>query len=169
MTALQSHNEQTHREPIWIKHFITDAIKCVTVALQGLEYSGWSSVVFGRFLTIFRSLRTFGLSLKTFGRLQVVFLSVSIQIKATDQYILVVLVLGMLYKVVLPVKSVDEILKCDHSNESYWAVLACGLFITLFKAVPSVCAWSPQVWPFKWKLLGSSFVWYCLLCFVRSL
>jgi len=32
----------------------------------------------------------------------------------------------MLYKVVLIFESVDEILKCDHSNESYWAVLSCG-------------------------------------------
>ena len=32
----------------------------------------------------------------------------------------------MLYKVVLTFESVDEILKCDHSNESYWAVLSCG-------------------------------------------
>ena len=23
-------------------------------------------------------------------------------------------------------KSVDKILKCDHSNENYWAVLSCG-------------------------------------------
>ena len=32
----------------------------------------------------------------------------------------------MLYKVVLTFEFVDEILKCDHSNESYWAVLSCG-------------------------------------------
>ena len=31
----------------------------------------------------------------------------------------------MLYKVVLTCESVDEILKCDHSNESYGAVLSC--------------------------------------------
>ena len=30
-----------------------------------------------------------------------------------------VLLLIMLYKVVLTFESVDEILKCDHSNESY--------------------------------------------------
>ena len=29
-----------------------------------------------------------------------------------------------LHKVVLTFESVDEILKCDHSNESYWAVLS---------------------------------------------
>jgi len=29
-------------------------------------------------------------------------------------------------KVVLTSESVDEILKCDHSNESHWAVLSCG-------------------------------------------
>ena len=32
----------------------------------------------------------------------------------------------MLYKGVLSFESVDEILKCDHSNESYRAVLSCG-------------------------------------------
>ena len=32
----------------------------------------------------------------------------------------------MLYKMVLSFESVDEILKCDHSNESYQAVLSCG-------------------------------------------
>ena len=45
-------------------------------------------------------------------------LSVTIQVKATEQYFLVVLFI-MLYKVVLTFESVDEILKCDHSNESY--------------------------------------------------
>ena len=32
----------------------------------------------------------------------------------------------MLYKVVLTFKSVDDTLVCNHSNESYWAVLSCG-------------------------------------------
>ena len=43
---------------------------------------------------------------------------VTIQLKATEQYFSVVLFI-MLYKVVLTFESVDEILKCDHSNESY--------------------------------------------------
>ena len=38
--------------------------------------------------------------------------------KAIEQYFSVVLFI-MLYKVVLTFESVDEILKCDHSNESY--------------------------------------------------
>ena len=50
---------------------------------------------------------------------------VTIQMKATEQYFLVVL-LVKLYKVVLTFESVDEILWCNHSNESYWAVLSCG-------------------------------------------
>ena len=42
----------------------------------------------------------------------------------------------MLYKVVLTFESVDEILKwCDHSNESYWAVLSCGAVIMQYKVV----------------------------------
>ena len=43
---------------------------------------------------------------------------VTIQMKATEQYFPVVLFI-MLYKVVLTFESVDEILWCDHSNESY--------------------------------------------------
>ena len=46
--------------------------------------------------------------------------------KATEQFFSVVLFI-MLYKVVLTFESVDEILKCNHSNESYWAVLICGI------------------------------------------
>ena len=46
--------------------------------------------------------------------------------KATEQLVPVVLFI-MLYKVVLTFESVDEILKCDHSNESYRAVLSCGI------------------------------------------
>ena len=45
-------------------------------------------------------------------------LSVANQMKATEQYFPVVLFI-MLYKVVLTFESVNEILKCDHSNESY--------------------------------------------------
>ena len=43
---------------------------------------------------------------------------VTIQMKATEQYFPVVLFIT-LYKVVLTFESVDEILWCDHSNESY--------------------------------------------------
>ena len=41
-----------------------------------------------------------------------------IQMKATERYFSVVLFI-MLYKVVQTFKSVDEILRCNHSNESY--------------------------------------------------
>ena len=51
--------------------------------------------------------------------------SVTIQMKATDQYFPVVLFI-MLYNVVLTFESVDEILKRDYSDESYWPVLSCG-------------------------------------------
>ena len=49
--------------------------------------------------------------------------SVTIQMKATEQYFPVVLKIK-LYKVVLPFESVDEILQRDHSKESYRAVLS---------------------------------------------
>ena len=45
-------------------------------------------------------------------------LGVTIQMKATEQYSTVVLFI-MLYKVVLTFESVDEILRCNNSNESY--------------------------------------------------
>ena len=51
---------------------------------------------------------------------------VTIQMKATEQYSPVVLFI-MLYKVVLTFESVDEILWCDHSNETFQAVLSHGI------------------------------------------
>ena len=73
----------------------------------------------------------------------------------------------MLYKVVLTFESVDEILKCDHSNESYcesWAVLSCGAVYYALQGGSTfgVGGWNPEVWPFKWKLLSSTFLWCCL-------
>ena len=51
--------------------------------------------------------------------------------KATEQYFHVVLFI-MVYKAVLTFQSVDETLVCDHSIESYWAVLSWG---TVYYAV----------------------------------
>ena len=39
------------------------------------------------------------------------------------------------YKLVFTFESVDEIPKCDHSNESYRAVLSCSTVIRLYKVV----------------------------------
>ena len=64
---------------------------------------------------------------------------VTIQMKATEQYFPVVLFI-MLYKMVLNFESADEILWCDHSNESYWAVLSCG---TVYYAVQDVLTFGP--------------------------
>ena len=50
-------------------------------------------------------------------------LSATIQMKATEQYFPVVLFI-MLYKVVLSFESMDEIIKCNHSNESCCTVLS---------------------------------------------
>ena len=49
-------------------------------------------------------------------------LTETIQMKTTEQYFPVVLS-TIQYKVVLTFESVDEILKCYHSNESYRLVL----------------------------------------------
>ena len=54
---------------------------------------------------------------------------------------------------------------CDHSNESYGAVLSCG---TVFYAVQggskfSFCGRNPTV-----IIQILSFMWYCLLCWKKS-
>ena len=78
------------------------------------------------------------------------FWNVTIQRKATKQYFAVVLFI-ILCKVVLTFESVDEILKCGHSNESYWAVLSCGAvrYAVQGGSYFWVCGWNPKVWPFK--------------------
>ena len=88
--------------------------------------------------------------------------SVTIQMKTTEQYFPVVLFI-MLYKVVLTFESVDEILWCDHSNESSWAVLSCGTVYYVVQGGSNVwvCGWNLKVWLFKWKLLSSTLLWYC--------
>ena len=74
--------------------------------------------------------------------------TVTIQMKATDQYFPVVLFI-MLHMVILT-ESVDEILKCDHSNESYWAVRSCGAVYYAVQGYSNwVCGWNAKVWPFK--------------------
>ena len=92
----------------------------------------------------------------------------AIQMKAIEQCFHVVLFI-MLYKVVLTFKSLDETLVCDHLYQSYWAVLSCG---TVYYAVQGgsnfhLYRLNPSVWPFKWKLLSSTFMWYCWLCCTR--
>ena len=79
-------------------------------------------------------------------------LKLTIQMKASEQYFPVVLFL-MLYEVVLAFDSVEEIVKCDHSNESYWGVLSCSAFYYAVQGGSNfwVCVWNPKVWPFKMK------------------
>ena len=91
-----------------------------------------------------------------------------IQMKATEQYIPMVLFI-ILYKMVLTFKSWDEILKCNQSNESYSAILSCGAVYYIVQGGSNfwVCRWNPAVWPFKQKLLSSSFFWCCLLWCTR--
>ena len=62
------------------------------------------------FIMLYKVVLTLSLWMKSY--------SVTIQMKATEQYFPVVLFI-MLYKVVLKFESVNEILKCKHSSESY--------------------------------------------------
>ena len=84
--------------------------------------------------------------------------------KAIENYFHAVLFV-LLYKEVLTFESVDETLAFSHSNESYWELLSWG---TVYYAVQDgssfqVCGWIPSVYPFKWKLLSSTFMWYLLI------
>ena len=77
--------------------------------------------------------------------------------KATEQYFPVVLFI-VLCKVVLLFESVDEILKCDHSNESYWAVLSCGaVYYAVQGGSITFESRNPTVWSHKWKVMSSTF------------
>ena len=73
---------------------------------------------------------------------------VTIQMKATEQYFPVVLFI-MLYKVVLTFESVDEILWCNHSNETSSAVLSHGTIYLVCCSNFRVCGSNPMVKPFK--------------------
>ena len=76
--------------------------------------------------------------------------SVTIWTKATEQYFPVVLFI-MLYKVVLTFESVDEILWCDHSIESYSlrAVLSrISSVIVVYAAQSGSNFWICNVWSF---------------------
>ena len=69
----------------------------------------------------------------------------TIQMKATEQFFPPMLFI-MRYKLVLTFEFVDEILKCDHSNKSYWAVLSCGAVYYTVQGDSNflVCGWNPS-------------------------
>ena len=92
---------------------------------------------------------------------------VTIKMKASKQYFPVVLFI-MLYKVVLTFESVDEILWCDHSNETSSAVLSHGTIYLVCSSNFWVCGWNPMVLPFKWNLFSSTFTWYYLFSMYSS-
>jgi len=60
--------------------------------------------------------------------------------KATEQYFPVVLFI-MLHKVVPSFEAEDEILKCDHSYESYRAVLSCGAVSYAVQRIQTLSPW----------------------------
>ena len=61
--------------------------------------------------------------------------------KASDSTILWYFFI-MLYKLVLTSESVDEIRKCNHSSESYWAVLSCNTVYFTHKADLADLGWN---------------------------
>ena len=72
----------------------------------------------------------------------------------------------ILYKVVLTSEFLNEIPRCGYSNDSYREVLRYG---AVYHAVQggSNCVRNTVVRQFRWKLLNSNFLWYCLLCCAR--
>ena len=77
--------------------------------------------------------------------------------KPSEQYFPVLLFI-MLHKVVLTFEYVDEILKCDHSNDGYWAVLSCGANFW-------GCGWNDRLYP----LLAVVFVWCYLFSVLKKI
>ena len=71
----------------------------------------------------------------------------------------------MLYKVILTSKKVGKSYSVTiqmKATEQYFPVV----LFTVYYAVQGgsnfwVCEWNPKVWPFKWKLLSSTFLWHC--------
>ena len=82
------------------------------------------------------------------------------------------LILGVAIKTVRAVKEKTYIWLC-HAFRGIKEKLKWNfpvlLFIILYKVVLPVffCGWNLKVWPFKWKLLSSTFPWYCLLFYTR--
>ena len=66
--------------------------------------------------------------------------------KVIEQYFPVLWFI-ILYKVILTFEFVGEILKCDHSNESYWAVLSCGMVYYVEQGGSNFwgCGWNPKM------------------------
>ena len=81
--------------------------------------------------------------------------------KAIEQYFPVVLFI-MLCELVQTFESVDEILKCDHSKESYCAILSCG-------AICYAVQGGSNFRDCQLKLVESTSLWYCFcFCFFNS-
>ena len=68
------------------------------------------------------------------------------------------------YEVVLTFESVDQILWCDHSNETSSAVLSHGTIYLVCSFNFWIPSQNPMVWPFKWNLFSSTFTCYYLFC-----
>ena len=73
----------------------------------------------------------------------------------------------MLYKVALTFESVDEILKCEHSDESYWTVLS--VLVLLIMALTFECVNDSLTLTFETNaltVLSSVLISTFVICFV---
>ena len=62
----------------------------------------------------------------------------------------------------------DEILWCDHSNETSSAVLSHDTICFLRCSNFLVYGWNPMMWPFKWNLSSCFFICYFVLFVVLT-
>ena len=60
---------------------------------------------------------------------------------------------------------VDELLWCDHSNETFLAVVSHDTIYLLCSTSFWVCGWHPMVWPFKWNHFDRTFTCYMYVFF----
>ena len=61
---------------------------------------------------------------------------------------------------------VDEILWCDHLNET--SVSASGTMCLVCSSKFWICGQNPMVWPFKWNLFGGISTWYYFSAFYKK-
>ena len=137
--------------------------------ILSLMYFEWRDTEKQQYIRLYTLVFTFVSWLKSFSEKLLYWLvSLFMQILKCDHsnesntkqhFPVVHVLLIMLYKVVLTLKSVNETLKCDNSHESYWAILSlcCYTVVLTFESVDEIlwCDHSHET------SISSTFTCYC--------